>query len=135
MQFDKFIKDVQTKFVLKNNAQINDVVILLFEEENSFLYAMVRDIEPNGKKGSFNVRLLLLSMPPVNISLNLTHRQLSGKKAFRIHGSRRYIAPIMDTKRLNLKSLSELVISQEEVECFVDIPSPPEPGGHLHLVE
>lgn len=60
-------------------ATINDLVLVYLERKPAF-YARIDDIQPDVKKGWYQVELLVLTLPPQNVVWILQEEHLRGEE-------------------------------------------------------
>ena len=80
-------------------ANENDLVLIYFED-NPFIFARIEDIQPDSKRGWFHVKLLLLQIPPIIVTWILRDAYINGEEF------------TMDGKKMRM----EKVVSPESVE-------------------
>lgn len=64
---------------MKINAVINDLVLVYLDHQPAF-YARINDINPDVKKGWYQVELLVLTLPPQNMVWILEEAHLRGEE-------------------------------------------------------
>jgi hypothetical protein len=77
----------------------NDLV-LIYLEDNPFVFARIEDIQPDSKRGWFHVKLLMLQIPPHVITWILRDVYINGEEF------------TMNSKKMRM----EKVISPESIE-------------------
>jgi hypothetical protein len=77
--------DSQSFIVLEIMATINDLVLVYLEHKPAF-YARINDINPDVKRGWYQVELLVLTLPPQNLVWIIEADHLEGQE-FTMGGS------------------------------------------------
>ena len=92
--FEKFVKSITDKMILKNDLNIGDLALIFLE--NNVAFVVITDIKknPRPKVAWWDVTFKLLTIPLQEISWTLRHEQMTGQEHFTINGENRFFAPI-----------------------------------------
>jgi hypothetical protein len=77
-RFSRKTQNVKSKTVL-NLTTINDIVLIHLDRKPSF-YARINDINPDVKKGWYQVELLVLTLPPQTLVWILEEAHIQGEE-------------------------------------------------------
>ena len=77
MNVEKILQDIKKNLSLKKDTNIGDIVLV--GTPDGIFYASVREIKQDFKKKWFNIRFIMLVMPPVELTWTLRQPQMCGE--------------------------------------------------------
>ncbi len=93
---EAIVNELKKVVSFKPTTVIGDVVLVVAEEPNSMIYALVTDFERDqGKRDEWwQVSLQILSVPPQKVTWTLRTPQFTGQEIFTMGGEKRFVAAI-----------------------------------------
>ena len=95
MDLDSLIQELRTRMTFKDHTRPGDLILIATAAGCG--YGLVQTIEPDSKKGWFQLRFVLLSVPPATVTWILRPPQMEGE-LFTMNGTEHKILPVaLDT--------------------------------------
>lgn len=93
---EKIVEELKKIVNFKSTTEIGDVILIVAEEPNSMIYALVTDFERDeGKRDEWwHVSLQILSVPPQKVTWALRTPQFTGQEIFTMGGEKRFVAAL-----------------------------------------
>ncbi|MDH3392601.1 MAG: hypothetical protein OEL66_01235 [Desulfobulbaceae bacterium] len=93
---EKIVEELKSIFTFKDTTEVGDVVLVVAEEPQMILYALVLGIERDRSKRDewWHVSLQFLTLPPQQTAWTLRAPQFSGQEIFTMAGKKKFIQAI-----------------------------------------
>ncbi|MDH3360215.1 MAG: hypothetical protein OEL55_05025 [Desulfobulbaceae bacterium] len=93
---EKIIAGLKSVFTFKEVTEVGDIVLILAEEPQVILYALVMDIERDSSKKDewWHVSFQFLTLPPQQTVWTLRTSQFSGQEIFTMGGKKKFIQAV-----------------------------------------
>ncbi len=93
---EKIIAELKTVFPFKDTTQEGDIVLIVAEEPQLMVYALVTDIKRDVTKRDewWHVTMHILTVPPQKVVWTLRYEQMSGMEIFSMGGEKRFVKAI-----------------------------------------
>ena len=93
---EKIVKELKSIFTFKDTTEVGDIVLVVAEEPQMILYALVMGIEPDLSKKDewWQVSLQFLSLPPQHTAWTLRTPQFTGQEIFTMAGKKKFIQAV-----------------------------------------
>lgn len=93
---EKIVEELKSVFTFKDTTEVGDIVLVVAEEPQMILYALVQEIEPDRSKKDewWHVCLQFLTLPPHQTVWTLRAPQFSGQEIFTMAGKKKFIQAI-----------------------------------------
>lgn len=90
---EKIIAELKTVFTFKDTTQQGDIVLIVAEEPQMMVYALVTDIKRDESKRDewWHVTMHILTVPPQKVVWTLRYEQMSGMEIFTMGGEKRFV--------------------------------------------
>lgn len=118
------LKDTSDRMVYKDITNEGDVILLILK--NTLLWAVVSRIGDENEEGLREVIIKLLSIPPLEMHLHISNKQLDGEIPFAIEHNNAYMKAIDFTKSYLPEEAKEIyrkeLLEKEEEENIIKVP-------------
>lgn len=93
---EKIVEELKSIFTLKETTDVGDIVLVVAEEPQMVLYALVMGIERDRSKKDewWHVTLQFLTLPPQQTAWTLRTPQFSGQEIFTMGGKKKFMQAI-----------------------------------------
>ena len=93
---EKIVEELKSIFTFKETTEVGDVVLVVAEEPQMILYALVMGIERDRSKKDewWHVALQFLTLPPQQTAWTLRTQQFTGQEIFTMAGKKKFIQAI-----------------------------------------
>lgn len=93
---EKIVEELKSIFSFKETTEVGDVVLIVAEEPQMILYALVMGIERDRSKKDewWHVSLQFLTLPPQQTAWTLRTAQFTGREIFSMGGKKKFIQAI-----------------------------------------
>ena len=105
-KFNDILDQTADRMLFKDRTNEEDVVLLIMR--GTMMWAVVGQIGDEDEGGIRNVIVKILSVPPLELSLELTNEQLDGVKPFTIENNEAYMKAVDFRKSYSLNKMEEL---------------------------
>ena len=95
-EMEKIVEELRSIFTFKDTTEVGDIVLVVAEEPQMILYALVMDIERDRSKKDewWQVSLQFLTLPPQFTAWTLRTPQFSGQEIFTMAGKKKFIQAV-----------------------------------------
>ena len=102
---EKLVKELERLVPFKDTTDIGDLVLIVAEEPQMLVYALVTDIvrDTSRKAEWWHLSLTFLTVPPQEVTWTLRTPQMTGMEIFTMGGEERFVKAVDMTPSLNLK--------------------------------
>jgi len=101
MDFEKAIIELKKIVPLKENIDVNDIVLFILPDMS--IYGIVSEIKIDGyKRNWWNISFTMLTIPLKKYTLTLRIEQMTGKEIFTIDGKQHFLSAV-DIDKVNEK--------------------------------
>lgn len=93
---EAIIQELKKKVSFKSSTGVGDVVLVVAEQPDAMIYALVTGFERDqGKRDEWwNVSLQILTVPPQKVTWTLRTPQFTGQEIFTMAGEKRFVAAV-----------------------------------------
>ncbi|MDH5298945.1 MAG: hypothetical protein OEV91_07995 [Desulfobulbaceae bacterium] len=93
---EKIVQELKSLFSFKKTTESGDIVLVVSEEPQMILYALVTEIErdPSKRDEWWHVSLQFLTLPPQQMVWTLRAAQFSGQEIFTMGGKKKFIQAV-----------------------------------------
>ena len=93
---EKIVEELKSLFTFKETTEVGDIVVVVAEEPQMILYALVLGIEPDRSKKDewWHVSLQFLTLPPQQTAWTLRTAQFCGQEIFTMAGKKKFMQAV-----------------------------------------
>jgi len=90
--FDEVLEKHGNKMPFKKSTQESDIVVIV--TDNIMMWGYIKKIGEKNNEGLRNVSFKLLALPPLDLEVNISDKQLDGHENFFINSSEAFMRPM-----------------------------------------
>ncbi len=93
---EKIVEELKSIFTFKETTEVGDIVVVVAEEPQMILYALVMGIERDRSKKDewWHLSLQFLTLPPQQTVWTLRTTQFSGQEIFTMAGKKKFMQAV-----------------------------------------
>ncbi len=93
---EKIVEELKRIFTFKDTTEVGDIVLVVAEEPQMILYALVMDFERDRSKRDewWHVSLQFLTLPPQRTAWTLRTPQFTGQEIFTMGGKKKFMQAV-----------------------------------------